>query len=37
MEGLTGERIGPVPIEEEFPDEPRLVEIHNQAISDCAA
>jgi hypothetical protein len=36
LEGLTGESIGPLPIEEEFPDEPALVELYRQAVADCS-
>lgn len=35
LEGLTGDPVGPLPVEEEFPDEPALVEIHRQAVIDC--
>lgn len=36
LEGLTGEPVGPLPVEEEFPNEPALVEIHRQAVTDCS-
>jgi hypothetical protein len=35
-EGLTGERLGPVPVEDEFPDEPGLVDLYHQAVEDCS-
>ena len=35
-EGKTGERLGPVPVEKEFPDEPGLQAIYHQAVRDCA-
>lgn len=35
-EGITGEQLGPLPIEEEFPREPKLQEIYRRAISDCS-
>lgn len=36
LEGLTGDEFGTLPIEEEFPDEPTLVELHYQAVADCS-
>lgn len=36
LEGLTGNPISPVPVEEEFADEPALVEIYQRAVDDCA-
>lgn len=36
MEGQTGEQFGPLAVEEEFPAEPALVALHEQAVQDCA-
>ena len=35
LHGITGERVGPLPVEEEFPDEPGLVERYYTAFDDC--
>jgi len=35
-EGQTGKRLGPLPVEKEFPDEPGLQAIYHQAVRDCA-
>lgn len=35
MEGLTGERLGPLSVEDEFPTEPALVDLYYQAVEDC--
>jgi hypothetical protein len=34
-EGLTGESPNPLPIEQEFAQEPGLVERYHQAVTDC--
>lgn len=36
LEGLTGEQATPLPVEQEFSDEPALVERYHQAVKDCA-
>lgn len=36
-EGLTGDQLSPLPVEEEFPTEPGLVAIYRQAVADCMA
>ncbi len=36
-EGLTGEQLGPRSIEEEFPTEPALQELHYRAVQECAS
>lgn len=36
LEGLTGEQVGPLPVEEEFDQEPELVAIHETAVEECA-
>jgi hypothetical protein len=37
LEGLTGEQSLPLPVEEEFDQEPALVELYRQAAEDCKA
>lgn len=34
--GITGDQLGPQSIEEEFPKEPKLVELYYQAHDDCS-
>ena len=37
LEGITGEQVGPMSAEEEWANEPALVELQLQAIADCTA
>lgn len=34
-DGITGEQLSPLPVEEEFPDSPALHELYGEAMADC--
>jgi hypothetical protein len=36
-EGLTGDTLGPLSVEEEFPTEPGLVALYHEAVEDCTS
>jgi|SRR5665647_49776 len=37
LEGITGEQVGPMSAEEEWANEPALVDLQHQAVADCTA